>query len=133
MDKALVGTNMITFTKAQLIALLATVVDYSVTWLLWHQLGAPKLGASVTGNICGGVTHFLISRNWVFSAKEGKWVGQMNRYFLVWIGNLALNALGVWLLTDYAGLKLFVAKTITAILVAVGYNYILQKRFVFKN
>ena len=124
---------MITFTKAQLIALLATGVDFGVTWLLVNQAGAPKLAASITGNICGGVTHFMISRSWVFSAQEQKWVGQLNRYVLVWIGNLVLNALGVWLLMEYAGLKVMPAKTITAVLVAVGYNYTLQKRFVFKN
>jgi putative flippase GtrA len=86
----------------------------------------------VTGTLCGGLTHFMISRNWVFNAQEKKWTAQVNRYVLVWIGNLALNASGLYLLTRYTGIQPMMAKVITATLVAVIYNYTLQKRFVFK-
>lgn len=124
---------MITFTKAQLISLLATGVDFGITWLLVALAGAPPVAGGATGTICGGVTHFMISRTWVFNAQEKKWTGQLNRYVLVWIGNLVLNVSGLWLLTRIIGLNYLIAKIITATLVAVFYNYQLQKRFVFKN
>ena len=96
---------MRTFTKAQAASLVASCVDFLVTWLMVRQLQAPPVAGSVTGTICGGVTHFLISRNWAFSAQEKKWTGQLTRYVLVWIGNLILNASGVWLgLTEPDGL-----------------------------
>ena len=126
---------MITFTKAQLASILATGVDFAVTFLLLHGFGA-KANAGVAsgamGTICGGVTHFLISRNWVFNAQEGKWAAQLNRYVLVWTGNLLLNVSGLWLMIHYAGVRAMTAKVIVAVTVAVCYNYILQKRFVFK-
>ena len=124
---------MITFTKAQLIALLATLVDFGVTWVLVHKLGAPAVAGGATGTLCGGVTHFMISRTWVFNAKERKWAGQLNRYVLVWIGNFLLNVSGLWLLHDYMRINVWIAKITTAVLVAVLYNYQLQKRFVFKQ
>jgi putative flippase GtrA len=124
---------MITFTKAQLIALLATAVDFGITWLLVTVAGAPPVAGGATGTICGGVTHFMVSRTWVFNAREKKWTGQLNRYVLVWIGNFVLNVSGLWLLTHYTGLNYLIAKIITAVLVAVLYNYQLQKRFVFKH
>jgi putative flippase GtrA len=74
----------------------------------------------------------MISRNWVFNAQEGKWAAQLNRYVLVWIGNFLLNVSGLWLLTHYTGIKDMFAKVVTAVAVAVCYNYTLQKRFVFK-
>ena len=82
MDRALVSvaTNMITFTKAQIASLLATGVDFGITFLLIRFAGAPIVAGGATGTICGGVTHFMISRNWVFSAREGKWAAQLNRY-----------------------------------------------------
>jgi putative flippase GtrA len=130
---------MITFTKAQLASLVATGVDFLVTFLLLRWAGLPTAGASgrvtffgATGTICGGVTHFMIGRTWVFNAQEGKWAGQLNRYLLVWIGNLALNASGLYLLSR-AGLAPMLAKVITATTVAVVYNYTLQKRFVFNR
>ncbi len=124
---------MITFTKAQLISLLASAVDFGITWLLVALAGAPPVAGGATGTLCGGVTHFMVSRTWVFNAQEKKWTGQLNRYVLVWIGNLVLNVSGLWLLTRYIGLNYLIAKIITAILVAVLYNYQLQKRFVFKH
>jgi putative flippase GtrA len=131
---------MITFTKAQLTSLLATGVDFLVTFLLLRWAGLPPVAASgrvtfygATGTLCGGFTYFMISRNWVFNAQEDKWTAQLNRYILVWIGNLVLNASGLYLLNRYAGLDPMPAKIITATSVAVFYNYILQKRFVFKG
>jgi putative flippase GtrA len=123
---------MITFTKAQLTSILATGVDFGITYLLLHIAGVPIVAAGATGTICGGVTAFLVSRNWVFNAQEGKWVAQLNRYVFVWIGNFLLNVSGLWLLTHYTGIKDMLAKVITAVTVAICYNYPLQKRFVFK-
>jgi|SRR6185312_13686151 len=130
---------MITFTKAQLTSIVATGVDFLVTYLLLRWAGLPAAGSSgrvtfygATGTVCGGVTYFLISRSWVFDAREGKWAGQLNRYMLVWIGNLVLNAGGLYLLSR-AGLVPMLAKVITATSVAVLYNYTLQKRFVFNR
>jgi putative flippase GtrA len=133
---------MHTFTKAQLASLLASGVDFLVAFVLLKWTAVPRgaAGADViatfcgaTGTLCGGVTHFLISRVWVFSAKEKKWTEQLNRYALVWTGNLVLNASALYLLVHYTKLDHMIAKIITSILIAVFYNYILQKRFVFKH
>jgi putative flippase GtrA len=121
-----------TFTKAQVASLVASGVDFSVAWLMVDVLQAPHIPGGVTGTICGGVTHFLISRNWAFSAQEKKWTGQLSRYIPVWIGNLVLNALGLWLLNIVVGWPFWPAKLVTSIGIAVFYNYVLQKRFVFK-
>ena len=123
---------MLTFTKAQLISLLATCIDFGVSFLLVKVLGAPYLAGSATGTILGGTTHFLLSRNWVFSAQEKKWTGQLSRYLLVWIGNLILNVSGLYLLVHFAGMNFMIAKIVIATSIAVFYNYVLQKRFVFK-
>jgi putative flippase GtrA len=124
--------SMITFSKAQLISLLASCIDFGVSWLLVKELGAPYLAGGATGTILGGATHFLISRTWVFNAGEKKWTAQLSRYMLVWIGNFVLNVSGLYLLVHYAGMNFLIAKIATAIGVAVLYNYTLQKRYVFK-
>jgi putative flippase GtrA len=123
---------MLTFTKAQLISLLATGIDFGVSFLLVKVMGAPYLAGSATGTITGGTAHFLISRNWVFSAQEKKWTGQLSRYLLVWIGNLILNVSGLYLLVHFVGMNFMIAKIVIATSIAVFYNYVLQKRFVFK-
>ncbi len=130
--------SMLTFSKAQLVSLVASGVDFMVTWLLVQSLGVhaaignAKVACSATGSICGGFTHFTISRTWVFSAQERKWTAQLPRYILVWIGNLILNVSGFYLLTHYTTINYLLAKIIVSIGVAVFYNYVLQKRYVFK-
>ena len=52
---------MLTFTKAQLISLLATCIDFGVSFLLVKVMGVPYLAGSATGTITGGTTHFLIT------------------------------------------------------------------------
>ncbi len=123
---------MITFTKAQIASLLATGVDFLLTILLVQVVGWPSLASSIAGTLCGGITHFLVSRNWVFRAQEQRWSRQLHRYLLVWTGNLLLNGSLFFLLTHYIGINYVLAKIVIAISIAVFYNYTLQKRFVFK-
>jgi putative flippase GtrA len=47
-------------------------------------------------------------------------------------GNMVLNAGGVWLLVNYKLLEYFWAKITVSIVVGITYNYMIQKRFVFK-
>ena len=123
---------MHTFTKAQIASILATGVDFGITSLLFRFTGVSIVVCGATGTLCGGVTHFLVSRNWVFNAQEREWAAQVNRYVVVWIGNFLLNVAGLWLFAHFIGIKDMFAKVITAVMVAVCYNYPLQKRFVFK-
>ncbi|MHA4810964.1 GtrA family protein [Flavitalea flava] len=121
-----------TFTKAQVASLVATLVDFLISLFLFRIVGIWYLAAGVIGTISGGITHFLISRNWVFQAGDKKWHIQASRYLTVWTGNLILNSSVLFLLRNYAGMNFLLAKIVTAVGIAIFYNYILQKRFVFK-
>lgn len=123
---------MITFTKAQMVSLLASLIDFLVTLFLVQMAGAGYLIGGACGTISGGIANFLISRNWVFNGGEKKWTPQLVRFLLVWTGNFVLNISGLFVLVNYGGINYLVAKISTAVIVAIFYNYILQKRFVFK-
>lgn len=124
---------MLTFIKANISSLAASLCDYLVTIAAVRFFGMDVVLAGVTGTIGGGVINFLIGRHWAFSASEGVAHRQALRYALVWSGNLLLNALGMYLLARVAGIHYVLAKVITSLLVAICYNYPLQKRYVFKN
>jgi putative flippase GtrA len=122
-----------TFKKAQIASVLATAVDFLVTRLVVQIAGLGfVVPASAIGTILGGVTHFLVSRTWVFRAGEGRWTVHLGRYLLVWTGNLILSTSVLYLLTHYTSINYLVAKIGIAIGLAVFYNYVLQKRYVFK-
>jgi putative flippase GtrA len=124
--------RMATFLKAQASSLAATAFDYLTTIVLVDVFGWWYLAGSITGTIAGGVLNFMLGRLWTFNATDGKVEWQFIKYALVWSGNLLLNAAGVFIITHYMGLDYRVSKVITGLIVGIGYNYVLQKKFVFR-
>lgn len=123
---------MFTFLKSQAASLIASGVDFLVTIFAVEILGLWYVAATVIGTISGGITHFAIGRNWVFNAADKNIPTQATKYFLVWNGSLLLNASGVYALTHYLGLNYIFSKITVSLLVGFFYNFILQKRYVFK-
>lgn len=123
---------MVKFFKAQTASLAATSADLTVTVVLKEWVGLWYLLASMLGTLGGGIVNFSMNRSWVFHAKDQKMYIQAVKYLLVWIGNLLLVSGGVFLLTNYGGISYFLSKVIVSVLIGVMYNYILQKKFVFK-
>ena len=123
---------MATFIKAQTASLTATIVDFSVTVLLKEVFHCWYLLASILGTISGGSVNFLMNRSWVFRAHNKKIHFQAIKYILVWVGNLVLVSGGVFVLTRYCGFSYIVSKITISLIVGIFYNYVLQKRFVFK-
>ena len=123
---------MATFIKAQAASLTATVVDFSVTIILKEWFRCWYLLASIIGTVSGGVVNFLMNRSWVFGSKDKKIHFQAFKYLLVWLGNLVLVSGGVFLLTNYGGFSYLVSKITVSVIIGIVYNYVLQKRFVFK-
>ena len=124
---------MTVFLKANVASLVASLSDYLITILLVQLFHADVVWAGVTGTVCGGIINFIIGRHWVFRVGDQGAGKQARRYFIVWLGNLVLNAAGMYLLTKQAGVHYILAKVVTSLLVAVGWNYPLQKKYVFLN
>ena len=124
---------MLTFLKANVASVVASLLDYLVSIVLLSYFSADAMVAGITGTICGGICNFLIGRNWVFDSAGNKVAGQVLRYFIVWTGNLVLAAMGLYILVRLLGANFIFSKVSVSLLVAVCYNYPLQKRYVFKN
>jgi putative flippase GtrA len=120
------------FLKAQGSSLISSTVDFLSTFLIKELGFAQPLWTAIFGTICGGVTNFLINRNWVFKSQKRKVIGQIFKYILIWSGNLGLNAFGNWLLLNQTNWHYLVIKILVSLIVGFTYNYFLQKKFVFK-
>ena len=123
---------MVTFLKANAASLIASTVDYFISILLFKFFNIDVVLASMTGTICGGITNFLIGKHWVFSAGGGNTVRQALKYIIVWCGNLILNTSGVYICVKLANMEYVFSKLLVSLIVAFGYNYPLQKKYVFK-
>ncbi len=124
---------MITFLKANISSSIASFFDYLITIFLVSFFRIDVVIASTTGTICGGILNFLIGRNWVFESKKRKAHQQAVRYGIVWAGNLLLNTSGMYILTKLLKVHFVVSKLFVSLIVGFGYNYTLQKKYVFKN
>lgn len=124
---------MLTFLKAQASSLLATFLDFSTAIVLVNFFEAEPFISSVIGTCLGGLANFVINRYWVFHASQNSLGFQAVKYFLVWLGNLGLNAGGVYLLVVIAQWHYVFSKALVSLAVGFGYNYVLQKKLVFRK
>jgi putative flippase GtrA len=124
---------MKTFLKANTASLTASFCDYLLTILFKQLLHVDAVLSSIAGTVFGGIINFYICRKWVFKSQQVPVTMQWKRYFIIWLGNLLMNASGVYLLIHYAGMHYILAKLLTSVTVGFGYNYPLQKGYVFKT
>lgn len=123
----------IKFIKAQAVAILASIIDFSITYGItsfgnqWYVL------SSSIGIITGGWVAFYFGRNWVFDVSHEKKRKQILRYILIWLSSLVLNIGGTYILTEHIGLYYMASKISVAICIGISFNYFLQKKFVFKT
>ena len=123
---------MYTFFKSQLASFLASLADYCFTVTAVELFGFWYLWGSTFGTMTGGLVNFSLGRTWVFNSKEKAAPVQLLRYFIVWIGYIILTTSGIYFLTHFLHINYLISKLTITLMLAVSYNYPLQKAFVFK-
>lgn len=138
---------LVTFLKAQLSAQLASLVDFVVTVLLVKCFALFYLYATLIGSVVGGMVNCAINYRWVFSDSHCKSHFIVMKYTFVWIVSIALNTWGTYFLTEWLTRMpwlnrllssyiddLFIfSKIVVAVLVALLWNYQMQRLFVYRN
>ena len=136
--------SLLVFLRAQLSAQFATLVDFILTFVCFRWFGLYYLLATSIGSIAGGIINCIINYKWTFATKDCQFKWVFFKYILVWGGSFVLNVGGVYLLVelmqDYtllwekaSSFYLMVAKIIVAVIIAVGWNYVLHRYFVFQD
>jgi len=120
------------FLRYNVIAILATATDFSIFIILSRKLAMWYVAATFISAVCGGVVSFVLNRNWAFMGKDGKLSKQAVRYFFVWNGSIFLNTMGLFLLVETTHINEIISKIIVAIIVGVGFNFLMYKYFIFK-
>ena len=125
--------NFFEFLRAQIAAFIGTLIDYSIFFLLKDLADIWYIYANIVGASMGAISNFLIGRYWAFKVPYGAVKEQASKYMLVSLGSLLLNTTGIYVLTEWTQLNATLSKVIIGIIVAISFNYVLQKHFVFKK
>ncbi len=121
------------FSKAQITAQLATLCDFLVSILLYEVFGMWYVAATFIGAVSGGIVNCLLNYRFVFGSDGQKKRYVAFKYLLVWTGSIVLNTLGTFIITELSGHHFIIAKAIVSVVVALLWNYQMQRFFVYRN
>ena len=122
------------FVRYNVAAVTATATDFLLLTFCTEVLNIYYVISTAIGATAGALVSFSLGRNWAFDNKDGGIFGQMSRFIITNLGSIVLNTIGVYLFTEViASNHYLVSKIIVAILVGFGFNFPMQRYFVFRH
>lgn len=148
-----IGSNIInsdqlvfTFIRSAGAAQAASWIDLGTGFVLFAFAHFAPWVSTAIGAFAGGVINCILNYRFTFHGNSCPWKAVMVKYALVWIGSLLLNAFGTellyygllhWPWLETVGFKpdgYFAAARLTVSgVVSLGWNFILQRSFVYQN
>lgn len=126
--------GLVTFIKAQFSAFAGGVVDILTMIFCTEILGVHYTLSIALGGILGAMINFSINRNWTFrptSQRRRSLDAQLLRFCIVVGGSILLKSAGTFGLTESLKIDYRLSRIIIDIAVSLGFNYTLQKHWVF--
>ena len=125
--------SILVFGKAQLSAFVGGLVDYGVMIFCVELLSIHLKTAIVIGGVVGAVINFSINKYWTYQAVKPSLTSQLIKFYIVVAGSIFLKSNGTFLLTNYLQMDYKITRIMVDLLVSVGFNFMLQKYWVFKT
>lgn len=125
-----------TFAKAQLSAFLGGILDYIVMIACTELLHIHYTISIIISGTIGAVLNFSLNRYWSFRDKksnESPVGSQLVKFCLMVAGSVLLKAAGTYILTSGMKLDYRISRLMIDIIVSLGFNYVLQNYWVFKE
>jgi putative flippase GtrA len=122
-----------TFSRSLLTSIFTTALDFATLTGLVELAGVNYVLATWLGTVLGSLSNFTINRVWAFDARDRPPTGQFARFLLVQAAASVLHTVGVWVFTRFFGLPYQVSKIVISALVYLGWNYPMNRCFVFRR
>ena len=140
MQKQKISVIIKQFGKAQISSVIATLGDFLLTAALFHYCHLQEGFSTFIGSIFGGLINCFINYRWTFIGCSQRYRTVFLKYSFVWSGSILFNTWGTVFGVKLA--KLYLSETLNlfllvkaaiAILVAIFWNFNMQKYYVYKN
>ena len=135
-----------TFIRSASVAQAASWVDLGTGFVLFAFAHFTPWVSTAIGAFAGGVINCILNYRFTFHAQSCPWKAVVVKYFIVWVGSLLLNSFGTqflyyglmhWPWLEDIGFKkdgyFAAARLIVSGIVSLGWNFLLQKNFVYRN
>ena len=124
------GLGRASLGRTAIAAALATGLDFIVFVALVSVLGQSATVSTALACVVGGVANYAINRLWTFGSQNAQ-LQEASRYALVSSSSALLNSGGVAVMLLVPGIDYRFAWALVRLAVFVGWNYPLQRDFVF--
>ena len=121
------------FFKAQLSAFVGGLSDFGIYTFCYKVLSFSPAFSNVISGSLGAIVNFVINRYWSFNNTAAPLASSFGKFVVVVAGSILLKSGGIYLLDDIWHLHPLVSKVIVEIIVSLGFNYTLQRFWVFKK
>ena len=124
----------------------ASWVDLGTGFVLFAFAHFTPFLSTALGALAGGIINCILNYRFTFHAQSCPWKAVVVKYAIVWIGSLLLNAFGTqflyygllhWPWLETVGFKkdgyFAAARLIVSGIVSLGWNFVLQRNFVYRN
>lgn len=125
------------FAKAQASSFTGGLVDYLFMILFTEFFNVRYTISIAIGGVIGAFVNFYINKGWAFRSKEipYKHTGwkQLLRFGVVVINSILLKVSGTYFFTTFLKTDYIISRLITDLIVSIGFNYMLQRHWVFRK
>jgi len=121
------------FLRAQLSAFLGGMADLSIYSFCYKVLNFSAPFSNTISGSLGAIINFLINRYWSFKNTRASIGSQLWKFVVVVIGSIMLKSVGIHFFVDIWEWHFFLSKLLVEIIVSLGFNFTLQKYWVFKK
>ncbi|UIR56389.1 GtrA family protein [Sphingobacterium sp. SRCM116780] len=121
------------FLRAQLSAFVGGLSDFGIYTICYKLLNFSPAFSNVISGSLGAIVNFVINRYWSFNNTSSPLGKQLGKFVVVVAGSILLKSSGIYLLDDRWHLHPLLSKVIVEIIVSLGFNYTLQRFWVFKK
>lgn len=121
------------FLRAQFSAFVGGLSDFAIYTFCYKILliSAPFSNA-ISGSL-GAVVNFTVNRYWAFNNTQEPVTHQLWKFVVVVVGSILLKSSGIHFLVDVHNAHFLLSKVLVEIIVSLGFNFILQKYWVFRK
>lgn len=127
------GFKLKEFLKAQLSAFVGGMTDLGIYSFCYKILSISAPVSNALSGSLGAVVNFVINRYWSFGNTKTSVGSQLWKFVIVVIGSITLKSIGIYYFVDLWKWHFILSKLIVEIVVSLGFNYTLQKYWVFKK